>query len=241
MPDWDAVNGTKINKAVFLLLEKYHRSHGLIVLGWSKPPGNNYYSFCSLAACDDLGHPLHVAELYRGFNLTTYQDRIGIPAWSAGDQVEHPHWTKRELRSTEITEWYERNLGVSHLFNILDDRIDWWRRTYHVSESEPYLLMWNVMGLFASALGGVVQTYERSENCSGIPKSDKHSVEAPACPSPFESVHFCEKLAFCTNGKVLLPNGSRIDLWQKYLQGQRPGDIAGELINGTRGEKENGS
>jgi hypothetical protein len=40
---YSARNRRKIPKAVYLLLQQHHRTHGLAVVGWNKPPGNSYF------------------------------------------------------------------------------------------------------------------------------------------------------------------------------------------------------
>jgi hypothetical protein len=55
LPDWPLVNARKMAKAVFLLLQTYHRSHGWGVVGCYRPVGAEYFYFYSHAARDSRG------------------------------------------------------------------------------------------------------------------------------------------------------------------------------------------
>lgn len=232
MADYVATNARKITKAVYLLLQEYHRTMGLAVIGWSKPPGNSYFSFYSMAAGDVwrqvFGRPSAGIDIKR-FSLTTYQDHIGLPAWGAGEQEYHPDQRRRVLSTAEIVQWYKSRLELQQLFEAFCQDIEWWRRSYHVGESEPYLLTWNVMGLVSAKLQRTIATYGRSEYYFGIPDEEKDAALELASGRQFDCVHFCGKLSFANSGLARLPNGMIVDLWQRHLRGEKTEALASFL------------
>src|SRR4051812_10856789 len=116
MTDFSQVNANKIKKVVYMLLQKYHRSHGVAVVGWSQPPASHYFSFYLLGVRNTLGRPFHLTDGLLGSSLTIYQDQIGMPAWGVGEQIEHPSWRSKELRSAELLKWYEEQICFTGWF-----------------------------------------------------------------------------------------------------------------------------
>lgn len=163
MAKWTDINRRKINKAVFLLLQKYHRAFGLAVLSWSRPTGHSYHFFYSLAVRDDNGNPAHALDPLGPYSLSIYQSMVALPIGSADQQPEHPEWRQRELRASELVQWYESQLTLNEFFSDHAESIRWWRRAYHVSQSEPYLLTRNVLGLVSSVLGLSIECYGRGD------------------------------------------------------------------------------
>ena len=221
-------NRRKISKAVYLLLQRYHRTHGLRVEPWNKQPGNHYFSFF----CDAVRHPdaepQHLAEIDGSYCLTVYQDHIGIPAWAnGGNQMEHPDSRLRELRASELVDWYEAHLSLDAFLRDHEGAIRPWRRTYHVDESERYLLTWNVLGLYSSLRAatcfgwGCCECWSRRQGEAGL--------EAFPTARPRESLMYCEGLVFCTDGRILTPDGGVIDLWERRLRGEDAMVLAKEL------------
>ena len=231
MAGYASVNVAKIPKVVYLLLEKYHRTFGLGVVGWSKQPANHYFSFYCLGVRDENGRPLQLPDSSGGMSLTIYQDSIGLPEWGAGRQWAHPEAEKRELRTGELLEWYEERLDLRRFFEEHSQQIRAWRHAYHVSQSEPYLLTWNVLGLFTAKTASLIYTHARSEYYGGVTDSEKIAVAELGVAEPWESVHFCNDLAFSTAGRVRLPDGEQVHIWEKRLRGQSAEAIAAELLD----------
>ena len=125
--DWTGINRRKIPKAVYMLLRKYHSLFGLAVLPWSKTPGNHYFKFFSLAMVDPFTKQCGEVET-PGFRSNIYQDSIGMPAWDqAGRQIEHPYWTKKEVRTDSLVAWYEEQLNLASYFREHETAIEQWR------------------------------------------------------------------------------------------------------------------
>lgn len=230
MVDWATINVRKIYKALYLILESYHRALGLAVMAWSKAPGNCYYSFYSLAVRDSEGRPRHLPEVYGRYSLTIYQHKPGLPGWGAGDQIEHAEWRQRELRSDELVNWYLGHLTLSRFFAEHASEIARWRQTYTVALSEPFLYSWNILGLCAAHLNLRIGTFGRSDDGWGLSEVEKQAADALSVPWPEEAIQVCGELAFCTDGRVLLPNGQIIHVWQEHLHGRETADIVNALV-----------
>jgi hypothetical protein len=80
---YSARNRRKIPKVVYLLLQQHHRTRGLAVVGWNKPPGNSYFSFYTLAANRP---PPELNVAFDGL-LTVYQDSIGTRTAGLGVDI----------------------------------------------------------------------------------------------------------------------------------------------------------
>jgi len=242
MPDWWAVNAPKISKAVFLLLQRCHRSHGLAVLGWRRPPGNGYFSFFSLAVRHPDGRAKHVPDTTGECPLTTYQDHVSVPGWASG--LHHywlPDWDRRGVGARELLAWYEKHLSLRLLFDRYADAIARWRRTFLAEEAERYLLMWNVLGLFVASRPQGVWTFGRSED-PGLPPPP-YELEVLPADRPNEMVHFCDEFVFHTGGRVLVDReaGEIVDLWEPYVRGTRPEAMAAALVDRAGGPMPLGS
>jgi hypothetical protein len=162
--------------------------------------------------------------------LTIYQDHPGLPAWCAGEQAEDPEWRQRELRSAELFAWYEGRLALQQLFAQYAEPLRRWRQAYPVSESEVFLLTWNVLGLVAATRGIPIRTYARSEYDFGVPDSENAAVATLGARRRSERVHFCDPVAFNMSGKALLPSGEVVDLWEQALDGRTPETLAAALV-----------
>lgn len=218
MTPWGKLNAVKIHDVVYLLLRKYHGTHGLCAIGWIKSPGNCYYSFYCAADRGRDGRPHHLPEVYGRYALAIFQDRIALPAWSAGRPVEHPEWQTRELGLDELLDWYEEQLDLKRLFDDHVDVIASWRRTQEAEPTARYVLVWHIMALLATRHRGRILTYGRSQYEFGLPDHERRAAEALDCAAAAEAVHFCHGLAFCNDARVLLPTARQVDLWPLFLQ-----------------------
>jgi hypothetical protein len=231
-----AVNVPKISKAVFFLLQKYHRTHGLCVVGWPRSTGRWYFSFFSDAVRDEVGRARHVASS-KPYSLTIYQDRPGLAGWSVEGHQPCPGWDQREVRSRELLAWYEARLSLRSFFENCAESIARWRQTYTVEDAERYLLTWNVMGLFVAARPDGVSTYGRCPDNYG-PRFE----EWPEGLDPTradERIHFCDDFVFHTHGRVLVDReaGEIVDLWDAYVRGTNPEAMAHALVERAGGPR----
>jgi hypothetical protein len=134
---------------------------------------------------------------------------------------------KRELSAHEMLEWYEERLSLRELFDDHAEMISWWRRAYHVDESERYLLMWNVIGI----LGGLVK-----EPCmafgggDGQLSDDERRVQSClAVADPWERIVLVGRFGFATDGRACLPSGRIVSLWDGLVHGLSPRVLADDL------------
>ena len=227
MPDWRRFNARKINRVVGMLLDRYHRTHGLAVVGVGRPIGTYHLYFYSLAARGEDGEPLFLPDFTRTYFLGIYQGMIGLPLWIGNDHLVHPEQEQRELGSSELLAWYEQHLTLDRFFTDHAEQIRWWRRTYHVAESESYLLTWRVMGRVAGALEAGIAAYGRHDSY-GDTVAEAAAV-ARHGPSSRELVHAVNDMAFVFDGSVCLPDGERFDLWAEYLAGRSSAELAVEV------------
>jgi hypothetical protein len=110
MTDWSPVNARKMSKAVLLLLERYHRSHGLGVVGCFRPVGAEYFYFYSYAILKGRGRAKYLAE-----EAFAPRYALAISQWECRLVGQHellfPGWSGREVRTWEIVDWLEHHLG----------------------------------------------------------------------------------------------------------------------------------
>ncbi|WP_417547010.1 hypothetical protein [Marinobacter segnicrescens] len=149
------LQASKVNKAVYLLVEKYHRLFGLEVYGFSGGHGPGYAGF-QVAANRCWAQDRQYLNYETPFGdgrqvLVTYFSNVGIPAWCAGEQLEFTGWERQ--RTTSLVAWLEQHLTLLELFDLYQSDIASWRARYTVEESEKYLLMVNLAGLVSARLG----------------------------------------------------------------------------------------
>jgi hypothetical protein len=93
----------KISKAIYSLIEKYHRLFGLEVYGFSGGHGPGYAGFQVAAnRCWAQGRPHlnYQAPFGDGRQvLVTYFSNVGIPAWCAGEQLGLDGWERQRTSS----------------------------------------------------------------------------------------------------------------------------------------------
>ncbi len=216
-------NAKVVIKAVYVILKSFHRSHGISVIGWSKPPGNRYFSFYALSADPD--------EAIANHPLTIYQDRVGIPGWAVGREEDVLLAGSKPRRTAELLSFYRPWLRMDDYLRENAAAIEPWRATYTVGRSEPMLLTWKVMGFVANSLRWCIRTYGRSDSYSlDALEPYRRSVARFGVEDPDEHVHFCGNIAFCTDGRALLPDGRIVDFWKEHLTGVSPRELAERLL-----------
>ncbi|MFN8632898.1 MAG: hypothetical protein U0893_03520 [Chloroflexota bacterium] len=227
MPNWQQVNARKINKVVSILLGRYHRSHGLAVVGVGRPIGTCHLYLYSLAVRGKDGEPLFLPDFTKRYFLGIYQGVVGLPLWVGDRDLIHPEHDRRELRTIELVNWFEEQLTLRPFFTDHAEQIGWWRRTYHVAQSEPYLLTWEIMGRVAGAMDAPIEAYGRYDSYGDTPAETAAISRHGSSPS--EMVHRVGDLAFAYDGSAHLPDGTRFDLWEKHVRGEAPQQIVAEL------------
>jgi len=227
-------NARKISKAIYLLVEKYHRLHGLEVYGFSGGHGPGYAGFQVAAhRCWAKGRPHANYEAPFGDGrqvLVTYLTNVGIPAWCSGDQLELPDWEHQ--RTSTIVSWLERHLSLLELFDLYKSEIASWRARYTVEESEKYLLMINLAGLISARLGDIPRTPEQlyhSMDPTGMEKAEQIVSRLGVADGNID--------AFGIDGCMVGRNGLAlveeevVDVWAIRLSGKSCGTLADDLWN----------
>ncbi|WP_417536595.1 hypothetical protein [Methylophaga sp.] len=219
----------KVNKAIYLLVEKYHRLFGLEVYGFSGGHGPGYAGFQVAAnRCwfDGSPHTNYEPPFGDGRQvLVTYFPHVGIPSWCAGDQLELKGWEHK--RTCTIVEWLERHLTLLELFDLYKSEIDQWRIRYTVEESEKYLLMFNLAGLLSSRIGDFPRApgqlfHDMDPN--GYAKAEE-LVSRLCINDPHIDAFGISGCVIGRNG-VALVGDEIVDVWAMRTQGKSPIAIA---------------
>jgi len=218
----------KIVKAIYLLLEKYHRIYGLEVYSFSHGSfGPGYFGFQIAAHRCWWGKDLRNANYQARHGskgmygpLVGYWYMASIPSWAAGDQLSLRNWEK--LRTTEIVAWFEESLGLRSLFAENARAIAEWRSRYSVEESEKYLLMMNLAGLLASQNGAFPVTptqtfseYDPDAKAKAAAILRKLGLSIEEEPG---RVFGLDKTFIARNG-MALAGDTVFDLWEAHLAG----------------------
>jgi len=222
----------KINKAIYLLLEKFHRLFGLEVYGFSGGHGPGYAGFQVAAKrCwfDGRPHANYEPPIGDGRQvLVTYFPHVGVPAWCAGEQLELDGWERK--RTSSIVEWLEKHLTHLELFDLYKSEIDQWRSRYTVEESEKYLLMFNFAGLLSSRIGDFPRT--PGQLFHNMDPNGHSKAEEIASRLRVKDQHID---AFGISGCMIGRNGFAlvgdevVDVWAMRTQGQTAAAIADYL------------
>jgi hypothetical protein len=232
MTDKQQVNARKINKAIYCLLEKYHRLFGLEVYGFSGGHGPGYAGFQVAAKrCWFNGRPHANYEPPFGDGrqiLVTYFSHVGIPAWCAGEQLELEGWECK--RTSTILAWLEQHLTHLKLFDLYKPEIDQWRSHYTVEQSEKYLLMFNLAGLLSSRIGDFPRTPGQlfhAMDPNGCSKADEVASRLRIYDQHIDAfgIHDC---MVGRNGLALVGD-EIVDVWAMRTEGKTPNAIAGYL------------
>lgn len=222
----------KINKAIYLLLEKYHRLFGLEVYGFSGGHGPGYAGFQIAAKrCWQEGelYPNYEAPFGDGRQvLVTYFSHVGIPAWCAGEQLELPEWWK--LRTSSILAWLEEHLTLLELFDLYQSDIARWRAQYSVEESEKYLLMVNLAGVLSARLGDFPRTPAQLFHSLDPTGGEKAGGIVSRLGVADVNID-CFGVADCMVGRngLALVGDEIVDVWAMRLSGQSCEDISDYL------------
>jgi len=224
-----------ISKATFLLLQRYHRLYGLKVIGWTKQPGNAYLSFY----LDALPHESEFLDLPDMANerlvLTCYQDHVGIPAWSGGEQIELTNG--KRARTDVVLDWLEQRLTLRELFDYHASEIDRWRQQYTVEASERYLLAWQVAGLLTARMGSYIAT--PWSFFSDYASDYREQVVAYArrfteC-HPLYEIFALDGVGISIKAEVRIADCENLDAWTMFCSGHTPEAIAETILTKLKG------
>ncbi|GAA5193060.1 hypothetical protein [Ferrimonas gelatinilytica] len=222
----------KIFKAIYLLLEKYHRLYGLEVYLFSGGHGAGYAGFQVAAnRCWDTHHnDLNYGAISgRPLPLVAYLPHVGIPSWAAGRQLEMVGW--ETARTLAILDWHERNLALASLFRDNAAAIARWRADYSVEQSEQYLLMINLAGLLAAKASDFPRL--PSQCLSEYDPTAVDQVRTQLARLGLESEHHgvmgIPGCMVTRHGKALVGE-EVVDVWQRRLNGDTPQQIADALL-----------
>jgi len=228
----------KINKAVYLILEKYHSFYGLKLAGFSGGHGYGYGMFY-LDAVKPVVNGL-VDTNYESLNrsrsqslsLVFYLDNVGIPSWgNHNQQLGLKNWSRK--RTFEIQKWLLKNLTLNDCFDTYSDDIKRWRSSYTVEDSEKYLLVMNIVGLYCERKKLCFSTLASSfsEYDSDAHRKKEHIANKLNIRDTFGSLWGDENLCFSTNGYALLNSTRLVDIWELYLSKKSPEQILDELMS----------
>lgn len=230
-------NDHKIFKAIYLLLDKYHRLYGLEIYLFSGGHGPGYCGFQIAASpCyGEFGDQLNysktgVSDGPYGALVTYVTGTAGIPAWAnRGQQVELKGW--QQWRTQTLVAWFEANMGFKALLGDHEEMIRRWRLVYTVEQSEKYLLMVNLAGLLARHLDEFPRL--PSQCLSGY-ESDSlallnEQLRRLGISSEHEGVMGVPGIMVARNGRAIAGQQDA-DFWEWYVSGLSAPEIVERLV-----------
>ena len=228
----------RIFKAIYLILEKYHRLYGLEVYFFTGGHGPGYVGFQVAAArCfDDKNGDANYeqANISSRMSLVTYLPYFGIPSWSSvsGEQVKG---NPKELRRTkEVVKWLESHLTLGSLFAHYEDEIARWRQSYTVEQSEKYLLMIRVAGLLVGGTGDFPrappQCFSDYDSTSPQRVRDIERQLDGLCSR--HQIMGRKEIFFGSNGLALIDENEIVDVWVRTTKGETAESIVSDFRSG---------
>lgn len=212
----------KINKAIYLILEKYHRLFGLKLVGFSGGHGYGYGMFYLDAVKPWQQGPLDtdynfIVARDKKLSMVFYLEHVGLPEWSHGMQQEMVDW--RSSRTNEIVEWLQSRLSIEDLIIQGNIYISRWRSSYTAESAEKYLFVMNTAGLFFAELNKPFTTLDANFS--------EYDCARPAKVSAIKAklgVGRDDSIVWGANGVYFAENGlvqvgeDIIDIWQLHTQ-----------------------
>jgi len=229
----------RIFKAIYLILEKYHRLYGLEIYFFTGGHGPGYAGFQVAAArCfDDQNGDANYQEasIPGRTSFVTYLSDFGIPSWSStsGDQTQgNP---EKLPRTSDVVKWLESHLTLNSLFDHYEDEVSRWRSSYTVEQSEKYLLMVRLAGLLAREKGDFPRA---PGQCFSDYDSKYHEKVANVQRllggiSGRHQIMGTEKAQVGSNGLALVNGNELVNVWDLYLLGRSPEDICHVLLDAS--------
>ena len=228
----------KINKAIYLILERYHRLYGLRLATFAGGHGYGYGMFYTdaISPIGDKGWQVDYDDALgkkgkrqQKLSLVAYICDVGLPGWTNGRQAHLEGWQTR--RTSEIVEWLEANLSLRQLFTVFADEINRWREQYSVEQSEKYLLTMNIAGLHCAESDSILYNHTAlfSDYDSKASEKMKHIEYLLDISESFGNIWGSDVLLFATNGLALAKQQEIVDVWDMYKTGLNTQDILNEI------------
>jgi hypothetical protein len=160
----------QINKAIFQIIEKYHRLYGLEFHPFSHSSFGPIYWGVQIAAKrtwsinnkqvndNELGQ-----REENGYSLISYLHYVFIPSWAANKYLDAESGqpsleTISATRTVAIVEWLEQHMQLDNYLTRYQSEISRWRSSYSVEDAEKYILMMNLAGLITTQHGTQILT-----------------------------------------------------------------------------------
>ena len=230
-------NDHKLFKAIYLLLDRYHRLYGLEIYLFS---GGHGPGCCGLQIAAAPCYGAFESQLNyskTGFSDSPYGPLVtyitgtaGIPAWAnRGEQLEVEGW--QHWRTQNLLAWLESNLGIQALIRDHKESIDRWRAGYSVELSEKYLLMVNLAGLLARHFPDFPRL--PSQCLSGyeanFPELLDESLRRLGIASEHDGVMGVPGIMVVRNG-MAIAGGHEASVWEWYTSGMSAPEIVERLV-----------
>ncbi|RLA51944.1 MAG: hypothetical protein DRR42_08875, partial [Gammaproteobacteria bacterium] len=235
LPQQDTDIPRRIFKAIYLILEKYHRLYGLEAYFFTGGHGPGYVGFqiASARCFDDQNGDANYeqANIPGRTSLVTYLTDFGVPAWSSvsGEQIEgNP---EKLSRTSDVVKWLESHLTLDSLFAHYEDEISRWRKSYTVEQSEKYLLMIRIAGLLVRSTGDFPRAPPQCfSDYDSSTSARVESIERKLGGlSSRHQIMGAKKVFIGSNGLALVSEEEIVDLWSRYLKGETPEQIVHSL------------
>ena len=210
----------QLNKAIYLLLERYHRTYGLKLYGFGGPHGYGYGLFYLDAVPPDPS----VLSPYASHSdeelaLVIYLCNLELPAFAHGEQLIFKG--SKSPRTSAIVEWWNKHLSLSRLFYIFSDEIARWRSQYTVEQSEKYMLMINLAGLHCARSGQMLYKHDAvySEYDIEYQTKTRRIVDQLQMHRSYGDIWGLKDIQFSSNGLALLNCNQVVDVWGMHISG----------------------
>ena len=219
----------QFNKALYLLIEKYHRLYGLEFFFFSRSGGPGHWGFqlaCNRTWCARQ-RIIFPKDYPRAIQFATcgYVGKVEVAPWSVPDgYVYSPDEVRLEhsqnVRTSEVVAWFEEHMQLRKLFEHYSSELERWRGNYSVEDAEKYILMTQLMGLISQLRDTVPNTPIQEH---GLPyacddkKIDEIHRTLGVRDGSIDVVGV--KDFWITRDAKGLVNGQLIDFWKLYLEG----------------------
>lgn len=228
----------RIAKAIYSLIDKFHRLYGLEIYLFSHGGfGHGYWGF-QVAAHRTFDQrqkiPNDGDDKYgrRNYSLVSYQHMVSIPSWAYHDQSSsQPEFQlKNATRTVEIEKWLYTTMNLSEYFAIHKDKIDRWRKQASLESAEKYVLFVQLAGLLAQHFE---QPYLTPIQRYDLPYGGDYDAQQQALNNIYGRLgakdRVLDVLGFknnwvCRNGMALFGDEA-VDVWDLYLNGMSPAEI----------------
>jgi hypothetical protein len=219
----------RINKAIYLILEKYHRIYGLKLVGFSGGHGYGYGMFY-IDAIKPMEHnsldtDYECIKVDRTFSLVIYLTSVGIPEWSGRSSTKFN--LTDATRTQEIVDWLLENLTIDHLLKSTTVELQRWRSNYSVERAEKYLLMMNLVGIYQAKKGLPYTTLEANFSDYDFSWPEKvATIRTKLFAEDQNSVVWgANNIYFSENGLALINRVDIVDYWEMHLSGMTADEI----------------